>query len=617
MSAAQAIEHPSSNTRTHTCGELRPDHVGQSVALCGWVNSYRDHGTGLVFIDIRDRFGLTQVVFDREDATDELLRIADTLRSEDVIRVEGKVRTRDGGPNPRLETGQIEVVARTLAVLNKAQTPPFQPSETESLPNEELRLQRRYLDLRRGDMQRILAIRHRAGKAMRDYFDAHGFLEVETPILCKSTPEGARDFLVPSRLTPGSWYALPQSPQIFKQLLMVAGCDRYMQLCKCFRDEDLRADRQPEFTQVDLEMSFVGRDEVMDITEGFVRTLWKDVLGVEVPTLEKLSYNDVMDRYGSDRPDRRVGLELVDLTDLAKKTDFKVFHQALDKRLGVVKAIRVPRGADALTRKLTDGYTEFVKQFGAGGVPVAKYTGSGDNAGFETGIARFIEPIAGDIVERMGLEPGDSVLFGADTYAVCSKALGELRLKVARDLDLYPKRGDANYWDFLWVVDFPMFEYDEETARFYSTHHPFTGPSAHELDKFLAADPSDRDTMESIATDGYDIVCNGYEVGGGSIRIHRQEVQSKVFQLLGIGEEEAQEKFGFLLEALKFGAPPHGGLAFGFDRLVMLLAGTTNIRDVIAFPKTQAGADLMSGSPSPVEAAQLQELFVQNTELPE
>ncbi len=613
MSAPEAAQ----SVRTHTCGELRTDHVGERVTLTGWVNSYRDHGTGLVFIDLRDRFGITQVVFDKADASADLLERADALRSEDVIAVSGPVRVRDGGPNPKLETGEIELVAEQLSVLNKAKTPPFQPSDTSSVPNEELRLRHRYLDLRRPQMQKFLAVRHRAAKIARDYFDDNGFLEIETPVLCKSTPEGARDFLVPSRLTPGGWYALPQSPQIFKQLLMVSGCDRYMQIVKCFRDEDLRADRQPEFTQIDLEMSFLDRETIMDICEGFIRRAWSEILGVEVPKLDRVSYAEVVEKYGIDRPDRRIGLELVDISDLARETDFKVFADALAKRKGVVKAIRVPGGADKLTRKLTDGYTEFVKQFGAGGVPVCKYTGKGDTGGLETGIARFVAPIAEKLVERLGLEVGDSVLFGADTYSTCSKALAELRLKVAGDLDLYPKPGDDNFWDFLWVVDFPMFDFDEETQRFYSVHHPFTGPRADAAAKFLAASATDRDIVEDIVTDGYDIVCNGSEIGGGSVRIHREDVQAKVFELLGIGEAEAKEKFGFLLDALSYGAPPHGGLAFGLDRIVMLLAGTENIRDVIAFPKTQTGADVMSGSPSPVDPEQLVELFVKNHGLPE
>ncbi|MFU8828687.1 MAG: aspartate--tRNA ligase, partial [Phycisphaerales bacterium] len=575
----------------------------------GWVNSYRDHGTGLVFIDIRDREGLTQVVFDKEDASAELLAVADKLRSEDVISVSGPVRVRDGGPNPKLETGQVEVVAETLMVLNKSKTPPFQPSETDSLPNEELRLKYRYLDLRRPKMQRILRTRHRVTKLARDYFDEQGFIEVETPILCKSTPEGARDFLVPSRLSPGEWYALPQSPQLFKQILMVAGSDRYMQIAKCFRDEDLRADRQPEFTQIDLEMSFVTREDVIETMEGFVRRLWGDVLGYEVHSVQQMTYHEAMDDYGIDRPDLRYDLKLVDISDLAARTDFKVFSTALAKDRGVVKVICVPGGAEKLTRKITDGYSEWVKTFGAGGVPTTKVGAGGV---LEAGIGKFIEAIAPDLVERVGAKPGDQLFFGADTYSTCSKTLGELRQKIARDMGMI----DESKWAFVWVVDFPMFEFDEETQRFYAMHHPFTAPNPDQIDAFLAADPADRSTIEGIVSAGYDIVCNGSEIGGGSIRIHDQRVQKKVFELLGISEEEAQEKFSFLMDALQFGAPPHGGIAFGLDRLVMHLAGTDNIRDVIAFPKTQTGGDVMSDAPSPVDEKQLAELFVKNLPVP-
>ncbi|MEM1330196.1 MAG: aspartate--tRNA ligase [Planctomycetota bacterium] len=591
--------------RTHMCGELREGHAGSQITLNGWVNSYRDHGTGLVFVDLRDRTGLTQIVFDQADASPELLEAADKLRNEDVIGVRGSVRLRDGGPNPKLDTGKIELVVEELEVFSKTANPPFLPDDQGNLPNEEVRLRHRYVDLRRPAMQRILGVRHRVAKIARDYFDDHGFWEVETPYLCPSTPEGARDFLVPSRLQPGEWYALPQSPQLFKQLLMVAGCDRYMQIPRCFRDEDPRADRQAEFTQIDLEMSFVDREDVMEMMEGYVRRLWKDVLGVDVPTLERITYREAMDRYGIDRPDRRFGLELVDVSDLAAKTDFKVFSGALAKRRGVVKAIRVPGGAEKLTRKLTDGYSEFVKQFGAGGVPTAKFVGGK----LDTGIAKFIEPIAAELAERLGLEEGDQVMFGADTYSVCTKALGELRLKLARDMGMI----DESKWDFLWVVDFPMFEHDEETDRYYALHHPFTAPNPDQVEAFLAAEAGDVDAVEGIVSAGYDIVCNGSEIGGGSIRIHRQDVQQRVFDLLGMSREEAESKFSFLLEALRFGAPPHGGVAFGLDRLVMHLCGTDNIRDVIAFPKTQTGADLMTKAPSGVADEQMKELHVRST----
>ncbi len=591
--------------RTHNCGQLREEHVGQTVSLAGWVNSYRDHGTGLIFLDLRDRDGLTQLVFDTEDSSQAVLDAADKIRNEDVIRASGTVRIRAGGPNPKLATGKVEVVVTEVELLNKPDQLPFIPSDEENLPGEELRLRYRYLDLRRAKMQKILRTRHRVTKVARDFFDAQGFTEIETPILCKSTPEGARDFVVPSRLQPGEWYALPQSPQLFKQILMVAGCERYLQICRCFRDEDPRADRQAEFTQIDCEMSFVDRDNVMQVMEGFVRTLWKEILGYEVPPVPRMTYQEAMDRYGIDRPDTRFGLEIVDLSDLAQKMDFGVFKDALAKRKGVVRAIRVPGGADKLTRKLTDGYTEFVKQFGAGGVPVVKYTA----AGFETGISKFVEPVKAELVKRLGLEPGDTVLFGADAYTTCCKAMGELRLKVARDLKLIPE----GKWNFLWVVDFPMFEYHEEDGRFYATHHPFTAPNPDQVEAFLAARENDRDTIEGIVSAGYDIIVNGSEIGGGSIRIHRNDVQERVFTLLGISPEEAKIKFSFLLDALRFGAPPHGGIAFGLDRLVMHLCGTDNIRDVIAFPKTQTGADLMSGAPGPVSDAQLKELHVKST----
>ncbi|MBZ0172958.1 MAG: aspartate--tRNA ligase, partial [Phycisphaerales bacterium] len=599
----------------------RDRHVGETVILNGWVNAYRDHGTGLIFIDLRDRYGLTQIVFDREDADQSLLDQADKLRNEDCIAVKGLVRVRDGGPNPKLDTGTVEVVVGGLDVLSKTANPPFLPGDKSSLPSEDRRLRYRYMDLRRPEMQRIMMIRHRVSQIARRFFDERSFLEIETPMLTKSTPEGARDFIVPCRLQPGSWYALPQSPQLFKQILMISGFDRYIQLPRCFRDEDLRADRQPDFTQIDLEMSFVDRESILEIMEEFVRSLWKDMKGVDVPPLQRLTYRDAMDRFGADRPDLRYGLELVDISDLAARTDFKVFTGALDAPRGVVKAIRVPGGAEKLTRKITDGYTEFVKQFGAGGVPTVKFVagGGGETGGtpvppgkFETGVAKFVEPIKTELVARLGLEPGDSVFFGADSYSTVTRALGELRQKIA-DLGMIPEGA----WAFCWVIDFPMFEWDEATKRFYALHHPFTAPRPDQVDAFMASDINDIDGVEAIVSAGYDIVVNGSEIGGGSIRIHRQDLQQKVFEMIGMTKEEADAKFSFLLEALSFGAPPHGGIAFGLDRLIMHLAGTDSIRDVIAFPKTQTGADMMCDAPSPVDGHQLEELYVASTWEPE
>lgn len=590
--------------RTHDCSQLRDEHIGTTVTLAGWVNAYRGHGSGLIFVDLRDRYGITQVVFDSEDASEALVESGSKLRNEDCVRVVGTVRKR-ASVNDKIPTGQIEVVVSELEVLSKTAKLPFLPSTEKDLPNEEVRLRHRYIDLRRPKMQDILRTRHRVAKLTRDYFDEHGFLEVETPVLCRSTPEGARDFLVPSRNQEGMWYALPQSPQLFKQILMVGGCDRYLQIVKCFRDEDPRADRQAEFTQIDLEMSFVDRDEVLSIMEGFAKKIWKEMLGVELPDFPRMTYREAMDRYGIDRPDTRFDLELVDISDLAPKTGFGVFTSALEKKKGVVKAIRVPGGAEKFTRKITDAFTPFVQQFGAGGAPTTKFV----NGGFEGGIAKFVKDIESELVERLGLEEGDAVVFGADSYSICTKALGELRLKIAKEHGYIPE----GKWNFLWVYDFPMFEHDEETNRYYSLHHPFTAPTPEESERFLSADISDVDAIESIVSDGYDMICNGSEIGGGSIRIHRADVQEKVFELLGMSQEEAKLKFSFLLDALSYGPPPHGGVAFGLDRLVMHLCGTDNIRDVIAFPKSLTGVDLMCEAPNVVDEEQLKELHVKST----
>jgi aspartyl-tRNA synthetase len=604
--------------RTHTCGELRDAHVGQTVRLNGWVNSYRGHGTGLVFIDLRDRFGITQVVFDGESLPKDTLDTADHLRNEDVIAVEGKVRIRVGGENPKLATGKIEIEVTTLELLNKTANPPFLPDDTGGggkLANEELRLKHRYIDLRRPSMQKAIATRHKVYQVTRRYFDENGFLEIETPILYKSTPEGAREFLVPSRHSAGNWYALPQSPQLFKQILMVAGCDRYMQICRCFRDEDPRADRQAEFTQIDLEMSFVRREHVVDMMEGFVRRLWKEMTGYDVPPIQKMSYREAMERFGIDRPDTRYGLEITDISEIAAKSEVAFFKDALaqgadrprfNSKRGVVKAIRVPGGADKLSRKITDGYNEFVRGFGAGGCAVVKVNAAGE---FETGIAKFLASVKDELKAALKLQPGDTVLFVADAYSVCTKALGELRQVVARDMGLIPKPGcEGGPWNFLIVLDFPMFEKNKETGKWVAMHHPFTSPNDDQAAAFVAADVDDEVTIEAIVSAGYDIVLNGQEIAGGSVRIHDPKVQSKVFTLLGLSPESAKEKFSFLLEALQFGAPPHAGIAFGLDRLVMNFLGTSNIRDVIAFPKTQIGSDLMTGAPGPVTDEQLKDV---------
>lgn len=580
--------------RTHTCGQLRLDDVDKQATLVGWVNNYRDHG-GVIFIDLRDRDGLTQLVFHPENA--QAHADADRLRHEDVIAVTGKVIERldeqgNSLANPRLATGQIEVDCHTLELLNKAQTPPFVPDESHKV-GEERRLKYRFIDLRHPRMQAMLRTRHRVAKLMRDYFDEHGFTEIETPFLCRSTPEGARDYLVPSRLQPGSFYALPQSPQLFKQILMVAGAERYMQLVRCFRDEDPRADRQAEFTQFDLEMSFVDRDDVMQVMEGAAKRVWSELAEVSFDQpFPRITFAEAMRRYGSDRPDTRFGMELIDVSEVARQTEFKVFTNALADG-GAVNAIVVPGGASQ-TRKYTDGLAEWVKQFGAGGLPITKV----DGGKLATGIAKFLEPVTDTLLETTGANDGDLICFGVDAkLSVVQRVLGELRLKIARELEMIP----AGQWNWLWVVDFPLVEFSAEDKRWYALHHPFTAPKPEELDK-LDSDPG------SVLSDAYDLVLNGSEVAGGSIRIHQPHVQRRVFSLLGIDEAEARAKFSFLLDALDYGAPPHGGIAFGFDRMVMHLMGTSNIRDVIAFPKTQNGADLMSQAPAPVEQAQLDEL---------
>ena len=581
--------------RTCTCGDPRKENAGDTITLSGWVNTYRDQGKGLVFIDLRDRYGLTQVVFDAEDSPADVMEIGATLRREDVISVSGVIRIRDGKPNEKLETGEIELVAKEIEIINRTAKLPILPDDHDADSiGEEHRLRHRYIDLRRPKMQKILALRHKITQFTRNFFAANDFLEIETPLLITPTPEGARDFIVPSRHQAGQWYALPQSPQIFKQILMVAGCDKYMQICKCLRDEDPRADRQAEFTQIDLEMSFVDQDDVISIMSEFASTLFKEVGSIDLGDLSQLSWKDAMDEYGSDRPDTRFDLTLKDVTELASKTEFKVFTDACQSG-GSVKAIRVPNGAEQLSRKKTDALAEVAKTYGAGGLPVVKY----QDGEFVTGVAKFVEPIKDELIDALSLEDGDIVMFGVGSYRVACTALGEVRLAVARELDLIP----SGLFRGLWVVDFPMFDWNEDAKRWVSEHHPFTAPLESHID-ILESDPG------NCLSSGYDLVINGAEVAGGSIRIHSPEVQATVFGLLGLSEEETQDKFGFLLNALKFGAPPHGGVAFGLDRLVMMMIGTDNIRDVIAFPKTQTGADLMCEAPGQADPNQLDELGI-------
>ena len=577
--------------RTHHCNQLRESDAGSTVTLSGWVNNYRDHG-GVRFIDLRDREGLTQVVFHPE--APDAHALAQKLRHEDVISVTGTCLRREGGENPKLDTGKVEVDATALEILSKSETPPFTPDDAPKVA-EETRLKYRYIDLRQPRMQHILRTRHRVTKAIRDYFDNQGFYEIETPFLCRSTPEGARDFLVPSRLQEGGFYALPQSPQLFKQVLMVGGLEKYFQIVRCFRDEDPRADRQAEFTQLDMEMSFVDQDDVMATNEGLVRHIWKTVLDEDIPDIPRMTYADAMADYGSDRPDLRFDMKLIDLSDVVAASDFKVFKSALDAG-GVVKAIRVPGGA-SLTRKQTDALAEWVKQFGAGGLPIAKV----EHGALATGIAKFIGDQSGDIIGKLGAEDGDLVCFGVDPKpATVARVLGELRVKLAHDLDLI----DPKAREWVWIVDFPLLDWDEDAKRWDSLHHPFTAPLDDDLDKLGGS----HDDVAAIRSKAYDLVLNGSELGGGSIRIHSSDTQARVFGLLGIDGDQAKEKFGFLLDALQFGAPPHGGIAFGLDRIVMHLCETNNIRDVIAFPKTQTGMDLMIQAPSTVDDAQLQEL---------
>ena len=582
--------------RTVDCGSLRLKDSGREVVLAGWVHSYRDHGN-LVFVDLRDREGLTQLVFNPETYP-EAHKLARDLRCEWVVAAAGVVGPRgEGLENPKLATGQIEVVVSKLEILNVAKTPPFEIDNAEKT-NEEIRLTNRYVDLRRPVMQKRLQMRHRVTKIVRDFFDTSGFWEIETPMLGKSTPEGARDFLVPSRLVPNSFYALPQSPQLFKQILMVSGVDKYFQIVRCFRDEDPRADRQAEFTQIDVEMSFVDSDDVISLHEKLIAKIWKDILGIELTLpIRRMTYKESMKDYGIDRPDLRFDMKLKDISEIAKDSSFKVFSSVVANG-GIVKGLCAPGGAKYSRSDIEKTLTGFVGDYGAKGLAWFKAKEENGKITLASSIAKFFDEQQLDkIVETFGAKDGDLLLFVADKEKIANKALAPLRCRLAEELGLYDKES----FGFVWVVDFPLFDWNEDEKRYDSLHHPFTAPIAEDLEK-LKTDPA------NIISQAYDLVVNGSEVGGGSIRIHDPRVQEQVFELLNISKEQAKLQFGFFLDALEYGAPPHGGLAFGLDRMIMLLAGTDNIRDVIAFPKTQKGQCLLTNAPSEVDAKQLEEL---------
>jgi len=589
--------------RRYLCGEIGEKDIGATVQLFGWANRWRDHG-GVIFIDLRDRSGLVQVVFNPE-VNQEIHRLAHKIRSEYVLKIEGEVRRRpEGTENPSIPTGQVEVVAKDLQILNESKALPFLV-EDDTDASEALRFKYRYLDLRRPIIQKNLILRHRTTKAFRDYLDAHGFVEIETPVLTKSTPEGARDYLVPSRTNPGHFFALPQSPQIFKQILMIAGFERYYQIVKCFRDEDLRADRQPEFTQVDLEMSFVTKDDVIRTTEEMIIHVFKEVLSVDVSgKFQRLSYNEAIEKYGTDKPDTRFSLELKDVSEIVKESSFRVFLDTLE-RGGIVKGI-CAKGLAEYSRKELDDLTKEVQGYGAKGLAWIKVKES-----FESPIAKFFpEESLRSLAQILGAEEGDLMLFVADSKDVVNDALSRLRSELARRLNLI-KEGE---YRFVWITDFPLFEWNDEEKRYQTMHHPFTAPADEDLDLFFSVSNDELRREDSqlskLRAQSYDIVLNGYEIGGGSIRIHKRNVQDRMFELLNITRAEAQDKFGFLLEALDYGAPPHGGIALGLDRLVMIMAGVGSIRDVIAFPKTQKAVCLLSNAPSHVEEAQLKELHI-------
>ena len=584
--------------RTHYCGQLNVSNLGQTVALCGWAHRRRDHG-GVIFIDLRDREGLAQVVCDPDKA--EMFKIAESVRNEFVLKVTGRVRRRpEGTDNANMPTGEIEILAHEIEVLNIALTPPFQLDDDNL--SENVRLTHRVIDLRRPQMQKNMMLRYQTARAFRRFLDDKGFMDIETPMLTKSTPEGARDYLVPSRVHAGEFFALPQSPQLFKQLLMVAGFDRYYQITKCFRDEDLRADRQPEFTQVDIETSFLGEEEIMALTEELIRTVFKEVLEVKlVNPFPRLTYNEAMARFGSDKPDLRVKLELTEVTDVVKDVAFKVFASVANQANGRVAALCVPGGA-AFTRGEIDDYTKFVSIYGAKGLAYIKVNDVTqlNETGLQSPIVKNLNEAAlKAIIQRTGAANGDIIFFGADKTKVVNDAMGALRIKIGHEKNHLT----GAVWTPLWVVDFPMFEYDEENKRWTACHHPFTAPKDEHI-PFLQTDPG------KCLAKAYDLVLNGSEIGGGSVRIHREEMQSQVFRALNIGAEEAQLKFGFLLDALQYGAPPHGGLAFGLDRIVAMMTGAESIRDVIAFPKTQRAQCLLTQAPSAVDEKQLRELHI-------
>ena len=592
--------------RSHYCAQVNESLIGETLQIAGWARRRRDHG-GVIFIDLRDRSGLVQVVIDPDTA--EAFARAEQVRNEYCLSIRGRVRARPAGTeNAELASGKVELLALELEILSKSEALPFQLDEDNV--SEEIRLKYRTIDLRRESMQANLLLRARVASALRRYLDEHGFLDIETPMLTRATPEGARDYLVPSRTHPGKFFALPQSPQLFKQLLMMSGFDRYYQIVRCFRDEDLRADRQPEFTQLDIETSFLDEEEIMALMETMIRGVFKEQLGVELGPFPRLPYSEAMKRFGSDKPDLRIPLEMVDVADLVRDSNFKVFASVASAPNSRVVALRVPNGGQ-LTRKEIDDYTAYVGRYGAKGLAYIKVNDAGSVAGLQSPIVKNLTRAGGEegavaleIVQRLGAQNGDLIFFGADRAKIVNDAIGALRIKLGLDLNLL-----TGPWAPLWVVDFPMFEYDEQDGRYYSTHHPFTQPKVANLDD-LDSKPGE------VLSRAYDMVLNGTEIGGGSIRIHREDMQERIFKSLGIGPEEAQEKFGFLLTALKFGCPPHGGMAFGLDRLIMLMAGAKSIRDVMAFPKTQTAQDPLTDAPAEVSDAQLKELHIRRAPSP-